>query len=201
MRRPFFPALSALLLAFFIASCDHAPQIPTGPTIEPVYHTVHSEDGQEYTMVEDRLPRSLDGLSLSRLIGPDGGHISLVGHRLDVPAGAVELPTLFTLELITDGHIEVRLRAVRQLLDPVLGTVIGTKNIGKEGFKEPVTLSLTYARARNIDTNNPPELLIMRMLGETHADPHEPLESETSTTRKIVLTDLGEFSRFCMAAN
>src|SRR5688572_27410912 len=98
--------------------------------------------GQEYTLVEGTLPLGLPSLEVARLIGVTGGSLSLAGHSITIPAGAVRTPTLFIMTLGTSGFVNVELTAVR--------IVFGQRiDIGSFGFAngETVKLTLSYAWA------------------------------------------------------
>lgn len=158
----------------------------------PAYTTVADADGEEYRLIEGRLPTDVDALSVSKLIDADGGTLTLAGHKLAVPAGAVDGPTLFTMTLPAEGYVEVGLSATVEV-----GETVDLFEIQDE-FHEPVTLSLTYARAEDVD--DPDDLVILRMLGDSHDDPHEALSS-TLGDGKVVMADLDHFSRYCMASS
>lgn len=205
-------SLLALLLALGLGavSCDQLAN--TGPESsdapQPAYlldssdddgtssdGTVTTADGEEYTLVQDRLPTDLDDLSVSKLIGVDGGQISLAGHRLTVPEGAVDQPTLFTVTLVTNGYVEVDLSAT---VTDLLGNLV---EVGTEEnpFNEPVTLTLNYNRSPNVEEDVEGDLIVLRMLGDTHDDPHEPLESEVDEEEGKVSTRLPHFTGYCVA--
>lgn len=68
---------------------------------------------------------------VSRVIDASGGTIELGGHRLDVPAGAVDGAVEFTMALLPARMLKVRIQANGQ---------------GSFAFKVPATLTLSYAR-------------------------------------------------------
>lgn len=187
------PAFLALLL---FSSCDlgRAPvsEVPTAPRFE---EASGSEGSTTYKLIEGRIPSEIADLQVSKLIGIDGGSLNLAGHKLTVPAGAVNQPTLFTMTLVTNGYVEVDLSAT---VTDLLGNVI---DVGEQGFNVPVTLSLTYAWASNVEKEEEGKLLILRMKGEYHTDEHEELESAVETDSKGVSVVLDHFSKYCMASN
>lgn len=76
--------------------------------------------------------------SVSATIGLDGGVLSLDGHHLAIPVGAVLVPTEFTLTVPASNYVEIDVRAA-----------------GQEhfDFNEPVALTISYSRCNrtNID--------------------------------------------------
>lgn len=183
-----------LVLSLLITACEPAsgpgPELPAEPetVAGPQAMTVDADDGESYALVEARIPDTIDDLAVSKLIGVDGGSLSLAGHRLTVPAGAVDQPTLFTMTLVTNGYVEVDLSAEIELLG-------GLISVGADGFDEPVTLSLTYAWASDVE--DPDDLVILRELDGD--EPYEVLPSTVAESGKVVITDLDHFSRYCMA--
>ncbi len=143
----------------------------------------------EYTLVKERLALPLD-LDLSKIIGINGGSLSLLGHTITVPAGAVDRPVLFTLIVARPGYVEVELDAT---ISGLFGRII---DVGGNGFDEPVDLTLSYSRATNVD--DPSRLVILRRLP---GGAIEEMPSTVDTQRKTVTAQLDHFSRYCLAAN
>jgi hypothetical protein len=144
----------------------------------------------DYVLIEERAPNLLESLQISRVIGILGGSLSLAGHTVTVPSGAVSLPTVFTLTLLPNGYIEVEVEALQTSL---LGRLI---NVGEQGFRKPVDLTLTYSRATNV--TDPSRLKLMRVNPDGK---HEILPSTVDFGRKTVTAKLDHFSRYCMIAN
>ena len=147
--------------------------------------------GNEYTLVEADTP-SLDGLLsslyVSRLIGVSGGSLQLAGHSLSVSAGAVSTPTVFLMVVLPDGRVEVELLALASSL-------FGVVDVGEQGFAAPVTLSLSYAAATNVDDASRLTILHLREDGTAEAIPGTvDAASQTVTAR------LEHFSKYCMAS-
>lgn len=187
MNRRWFnwPSLAALCLALVAVSCDR-PQ-----TTESAVNTAvsfGSVDQSEYRLVRDVLPLPVPDLSLSSIIGTGGGQISLLGHSLQVPAGAVAVPTIFTMTVLTNGYVEVDLTAV-------VSSLLGSVDVGEKGFNKPVTLTLTYARSP--DTLDPSKLLIVYVDGKKL----EPLASTVNRATKTVSAQLSHFSKYAMATD
>ena len=193
-----------VMVAFAALSCgpDTGRELPLAPESGAVETTgssnllgltgsSSSDDGeQDYVRITDRLPTDVPSLSISSVIGLLGGEVHLAGHVIRVPAGAVTLPTVFTLTVATNGYVEVDVKA---LTTDLLGR---TLNIGEKGFKKPVTLTLTYARATNV--TDPARLKLMRLNSDGK---HEILPSKVSDTGKVVSAQLDHFSRYCLIAD
>lgn len=169
---------------------DNGAATPTAPSDLLGLLPPPPPTSSEYTLIEERAPRLLETLEVSGVIGIFGGKLSLAGHALTVPYGAVTLPTVFTLRLLPTGYIEVELEAV---LTSLLGRTI---NVGEEGFRKPVPVTLTYVRATNV--TDPSRLRIMRVKADGN---HEILPSTVDTQDKTVTAELDHFSRYCMVAN
>jgi hypothetical protein len=202
-----------LAVAALIVSCDTvsrtADDLPTAPQFDlslglndanPDDDDADSDsDGadngggetHEYTLIRETLPIGLD-LSTSSLIGASGGSISIAGHKLTIPKGAVSSPTLFTMTLPANGYVEVELTAI---VTDILGNVI---DVGLSGFNKPVKLALTYARATNV--TDPSKLFIAWMPDDNH-DRHVPLPSDVNTKKKLVTAEVSHFSKYCMASD
>lgn len=149
------------------------------------------EDAGQYTLIQEPTRRvGLLELLLSTLLGSNGGLLSLLGHSIAVPAGAVDGPALFSIEVENEGIVEVDLSATRISL---LGGLI---DIGAQGFDRPVTLTLSYARATNVE--DPDDLVILRRLP---GGGFEELPTTVNKWNKTVSAKLEHFSGYCMAAN
>lgn len=182
----FVRTAAALVVALVTLSCGSADSGHRTP-FEPQFATL-TVGGTTYTRIEERAPGT--ELSLSQIIGLQGGSVSLAGHTITVPFGAVTEPTLFTLELANNGYVEVELSAV---VTDLLGRVI---DVGSSGFEKPVTLSLTYARATNV--TDPSRLKIVRLKSNGR---HEVLPSTVQTGPLTVTATLDHFSRYAMLSD
>jgi hypothetical protein len=174
------PVLSALLLT----SCD--PGAPGAALDSPTAPSLTESLG-DYTLVQAAPLSSL--LQTVQLIGPGGGSLSLAGHALTVPAGAVSAPTLFSMAQLPNGLIEVELSAVR-------GTLLGIIDIGSGGFLggETVGVTLSYDAATNV--SDPSRLVVLRMLGD---DQVEEIPTAVDQGDETVQVELEHFSRYAMA--
>lgn len=131
--------------------------------------------------------------TLALLIGSDGGVLSLLGHVLDVPAGAVSETTLFSMTVLQNGYVEVDLTATPRSL---LYRLFFWRRVEAVEFDVPVELSLSYARATNV--TDPSRLKIMRVNPDGR---HEILPSTVDPVTKTVTAELDHFSRYCMVAD
>lgn len=158
---------------------------------------------QGYTLIQEPVPtqpKSLFGwliqtveATIALLLGSDGGVLTLLGHILDVPAGAVSEPTLFSMTVIQNGYVEVELTATPKSL---LNSLFFWRQAEEVQFKVPVELSLSYARATNV--TDPSRLKIMRVNPDGN---HEILPSVVDPVSKTVTAELDHFSRYCMVSN
>jgi hypothetical protein len=185
----------ALALGLVLAACHGEDTIVGPPEVEPPIPapqaTVATDsEGNTYTIIEGP-PLGLP-LQLTKLISVEGGTISLLGHTLVVPKGAVSGPTLFTMLVGLNGKVEVHLTA----LVPTLFSIL---NLGEQGFRKPVRLTLSYAHARNVQ--DPNDLVIVYVPGLFGYNRVEPLPSTVDPVRKTVTAELDHFSRYAMATN
>lgn len=202
MTRRWVNRIGALALAAIVVSGISCSQDVAAPQLEPAPTETEllgldgllggllgpSEVG-DYTLVQERLGLPLD-LDVSKIIGINGGSISLLGHTITVPAGAVDRPVLFTLLLARPGYVEVELDAT---ISGLFGRII---DVGERGFEKPVALTLTYSRATNV--SDPSKLVILRLLP---GGAIEEMPSTLDTQSRTVTAQLDHFSRYCLAAN
>lgn len=187
MPRTRVTVLSVLLLLGTLLSCSPdadrqpfplAPQEGSEAGASPVYR------------IEGRLPEGLATISVSQVMGLLGGELHLAGHVLRIPLGALTESAVVSMTVASNGYVEVELKALKVSL---LGRII---NLGALGFRKPVTLTLTYAWATNVQ--DPEQLQIMRLKPDGN---HELLPSTVDTTRRTVSVQLDHFSRYCMVSN
>ena len=171
-------------LALFAASCGEPSRISAPPV------TAQHATATSYTLLPDALPLTLnlDDLVSSKLIGLSGGSVSLLGHTISVPSGAVTTPTFFTLAILPTGKVEVDLLA---LAPNLLGKYM---SVGQYGFNKPVTLTLTYARSGDVD----PSKLVIVYESSTG---FQPLPTTVNTTAKTASAQLSHFSQYGLASN
>jgi hypothetical protein len=118
-----------------------------------------------------------------------GGVLSLDGHGIAVPRGAVLRPTLFTMETVAGPVVDVDLNAFQSnLLNRLL------ERLGM--FNRPVTVELSYAAATNV--TDPSRLVVVRL----HDDgTYELLPTRIDQQRKVISAELDHFSKYAMASN
>jgi len=177
-----------------LAGCEAADRTPLEVTApQPILGgLLGGNQVAGYTLVKDPLvPGLLQAVSTNALIGVEGGQITLLGHTLTVPAGAVSQPSIFTLTVLPTGYVEVNLTAT---LTSVLGLVL---NLGEQGFLKPVPVTLSYARATNV--TDPSELTIVHAKGLLGYRYLEPVPSTVDTVTETVTAELEHFSRYLLA--
>lgn len=189
-----FPVIFALALGLLLSACQDADRV-TAPTAEPPAQqaaVVQGPDGEAYTLLGSGPLLGLP-LQVTDLISLKGGTLTLLGHTLIVPPGAVNSPTLFTMLIGLNGYVEVHLEALSPSL---LG---GLLNIGGRGFRKPVRVTLSYANASNV--GDPNDLVIVHLPGWWGYSTAEPLPSTVDPVRKTVTAELDHFSRYALASN
>lgn len=181
------------LVVAVLAGCEVADRTPLEVTApQPLLGGLLGGNQASYTLVKDPLlPGILQAVSTNALIGVQGGQITLLGHTLTVPAGAVSQPTIFTLTVLPTGYVEVNLTAT---LTSVLGLVL---NVGDDGFLRPVPVTLSYARATNV--TDPSKLTVVHLGGLLGYKNIQPVPSTVDPASKTVTADLEHFSRYSLA--
>lgn len=212
---------ATLLLALVLASCDHAdlpteltaPQEQVGEPQEllglggllggltgtETKVRAIDENGRirTYTLLREPLLPSLLGTvdqlltSVTRLLGLDGGTLTVLEHRLVVPRGAVDRPTMFNMTALLTGYIHVDLTAVAP------GNS-GLFNVGEDGFNRPVLLNLTYERA-NVDRRDEDDVVILRLNPRGLGYLHQVMPTTVDESRDRATTWLDHFSGYSMA--
>jgi len=202
-RSAFFRSIAILSTIFMVASCDRAtdresplapPSAPQavpqqgliGDVVAPLAELLKPPPPGPFTLITEE--PLLGDLSLSKLLGIGGGTITVAGITLDVPAGAVSVPTLFTVLALPTPVIDVSLTAlVPQLLS---GLNITT-------FKKPVTITMSYARATNVSDAS--KLVIVYY--NYYSNKLEALPSTVDLEKKTVSAQTTHFSKYGMASN
>lgn len=128
-RGPALAALAALALA-----CGD----PTGGPVEPLAPTEHAAEVKSATADPVECPTN-ETLSASDLIGTLGGTVSLDGHSIVIPAGALTAPTLITLTVPASNLMEIEIHA--NDLDSLL-------------FEVPVEITISYSRCTRSNLDN-----------------------------------------------
>lgn len=187
--------IPVLLLA--VTACERVsdPIAPVAPSqADPLLGALLGGNTvQGYTLVKDPV-LSLQGITQAvttgTLIGFNGGTISLLGHSLTIPVGALTSPTLVTLTVLPTGYVEVNLLAT-------VNTLLGVLDIGSKGFAKPVPVTLTYARGTNVGTHT--DLKVLRIKSILGYGTYEVMPSTVDTINKNVTAPLDHFSRYTLA--
>ena len=124
MKRLALPG--ALLVALFPAACGDAGDGPLAPDV-PAF----SSSGA--TLVECPVAETR---STTGVVGLLGGTISLDGHSISLPAGAVLLPTQIELTVPASNYMEIAIHA---------------NGLESFEFNAPVTVTLSYDRCTRSD--------------------------------------------------
>lgn len=116
------------------------------------------------------------------LLGPLGGVVSLGGHSVVVPFGAVSLPTLITLRAPASSYVEVDVTA-NDLLSFL--------------FRRPVSITIDYSRCLAEATAGAP-------LAVWHIDPQtkallEPMGGVDDPVRRRITFQTGHLSGYAIA--
>jgi hypothetical protein len=120
------------------------------------------------------------------LIMPTGGSISVDGHTLKVPAGAIGQPTWFSMQIVEASVVHVRLKAWRAL-DGVAVTQFPNA---------PVELTLNAGQLEKLD---PTGLVIVYLRDGTYEGAKETIPSTVNTSNWTVTGYLSHFSSYALA--
>ena len=177
-------------------SADPIAAVAPSAEIDPLLGGLLGGSSQPsgWVLVNDPI-LSLSGITSSvstgQLIGFGGGSISLLGHTLVVPAGAVTKPTLFTMIVLPTGKVEVDLLAT-------VSTLLGVLDVGSTGFAKPVPVTLTYSRGNNVGTHAS-QIKVLRIKSLLGYGNYEVMPTTVDTTNKTARTALDHFSRYTLA--
>lgn len=116
-----------------------------------------------------------------------GGVIELLGHRLEVPAGAVDDPTYFVMIALPGNAVRVELYAI---------DVASGLDVGANGFDVPVELTLSWAGLSGI--KDPSRLVIAYL--PPQGSPQQ-LPTTIDGTARTASADLDHFSRYALCRN
>ncbi len=124
----------------------------------------------------------------SGLIGKNGGHLHFddssaagVEYWLDVPAGAVRSNTTFEMEVLPGESYVVSLKATADGGD-----------VGKNGFGQPVRLTISYAAAKHPVT---PTRISVAWLPDDGGSP-VPVKTQVNPGQKTLTGYLQHFSHY-----
>ena len=197
-RSAFIRSVVAIAATLILASCaDSAgpesesvsPVQPQAGLISDALNLLKAPPPSEYTLITE--PTLLGDLDLSKLIGLNGGTITVAGITLTVPKGAITVPTLFTVAALPTSVIDASLTATTTNL---LGLVT---DVGSIGFKKPVTITMSYARATNV--KDPSKLFLVYY--DYANNKLVKLPSVVDTRNKTVSAQVDHFSKYGMAEN
>ena len=157
---------------------------PVGTHNAPSYnHT----DGS-YQLVTGTHWDNMD-ISSSRVIGPNGGHLTLGLHELVIPEGAVSKPTVFRMSKTSGPHILVDLEAHEQRSGQEINT-----------FAQPVELRLSYKFVPITGAElNRMAILWLKQGSETGE--LVPVPTHIDRKHKQLVGSLTHFSRYAMGMN
>jgi hypothetical protein len=127
------PHLTRFLAALplFLAACADGSRNPVAPLVPADDVRLATREGPVLPSGALLACPSDASLTGSAVIGRDGGSLSVGGHELVVPAGAVPKATLFTIEAPASDVLEV---------------VITADKRRDYRFKAPVTVRVAHAR-------------------------------------------------------
>lgn len=129
--------ISLLALSLFMWSCDNLGQTTAPETLDPKGYAVFSSTtGEQFVVIREA--ESVGAVSAS--IGASGGELHLGAHTLEVPAGAVNAPTVFAMSRTDGDLVRIRLSATRN----------SHNDVGSTGFNKPVKLSISFAGASDL---------------------------------------------------
>lgn len=167
IRRVWLAAVALLTLS--LAACDRAAA-PTTPSVAAPRAAVNGG----YRLVASSVQSSV---TVSVVVGSLGGTLSVNGHTLAVPAGALERPTRFTMTTLSGSSIRVSLTAE----DARSGVPVTV-------FPTPLRLGLSYANAK---VGNPGKLKVAWLVDGSIAAVQP---SEADKAQKQVVSSLHHFS-------
>jgi hypothetical protein len=186
-------AASALTLTLVLWGCDNlgevmGPARATAPRGDVVSIDTTTSDSTHYTLVANA---SSFTYTTSKDIGPLGGYLEVGNYSITVPAGAVVLPTTFSLTIQGDGYYSTSLHATRKGLDG------STVDVGKDGFLVPVGITLPYDSRKYRD---PSVLKIVWLKKDTYSGEVEALPTVANKRTERVAASVGHFSQYALAS-
>jgi hypothetical protein len=181
---------AALALALTFGACDsNSGSTPQG-LLEPQFNVEEAGRKTPDKVREKRNHERSGELSVSRVIGRNGGSIDFRGHRLVVPAGAVEGPTVFQVAQVQEGIIEVDLQALQLKSN---GT---SSDRGRAGFAKQIVLELSFGDAEGVSTVDRLAIGWVREDGSIQL-----LPSVVDAGARVVRAQLDHFSKYAMVSN
>lgn len=198
MHRTFLRGARAaiLALAFIALGCESATD-PVGPAqLETTENSTSNLlggllGGEDLESTLEILERSssllVEQTKIVLVEKDDDAEIELLGHRLTIPAGAVEQATYFVMIVLPGTQVQVELYA----LDAATGL-----DVGENGFKTPVQLALSYADLNGL--KDPSELTIAYIPRDGAP---EQLKTDVDTESQTASAWLKHFSRYALCRN
>jgi hypothetical protein len=165
----------ALAASVGVAACvDRSPSVMAP---EPAANVAEGTDSAGTTLLA--CSGRLAGVEFGT-IGPLGGLLSVNGHSISIPAGAVLVPTPFTLMVPDTDIAEVEIQAA---------------DLAHYVFESPVTITLSYAGCSAPDVSS---------LTAWHIDPDsrqllEDMGGTVDTVAKTVTFTTGHLSGYAIA--
>ena len=198
MTRSFKALLVALLLATpILSSCSESVDpTSTAPVVQPqdglisdLLGIVGDVVGLAGTIITGP---DANGAAVEQWIGSGGGTLSTAAYTLTVPSGAVSQSTRFRITPTNTGAYAVDLSAHRKggLLN------LSLIEVGSKGFAKPVTLTIKYANATNVE--DPKGLVIIYIRADGSVETQSTVINTTTATANSALS---HFSRYAMAQN
>lgn len=179
-----FNLFSAAILSLSVWGCENLseptqPQLRSNGGIHAVITVVQS-DGSTVVRETD-----LSAGTVAGTIDQAGGKLILGQHVLDIPAGAVDAPTLFTMNKLDADHVRMKLTATR----------VTTNDVGAQGFAVPVKLTLSYKNAAEL----PNDQSLLRIIWIKLDGSYESQASTVDVQGKRVTASLSHFSDYALA--
>ena len=188
----------ALVCTVVFSACGDAG---TPTDIAPSYDKKAVEPPRDFvTLISGQLKLPAGAMPFATAtIGAAGGSVTLNGlpkdgqptfHRIVVPAGAVNAPTLFVIQLSSSSAIDVDLFAFRQNSHGKMN------NVGELGFLKPVYLELSFAWATS--PVDPARLHVGYLVGNRV---RERMPTQANAHARKVIGELRHFSRYAVLAD
>jgi hypothetical protein len=176
-RARHFAAFAALAI---LAACDGQADRLMAPEINP--DIIISVNGNTKVIKTPTIRNSNWGFAL---VGTSGGSITVDGHTLKVPAGAVSQWTWFMVKVVASNAVHVDLKAWRASDGQ---PVTQFSNV-------PVQLTLDASGLGQLD----PAMLIVYLRDDTYDGRREPIPSTVNMSNATVTGYLTHFSSYALA--
>lgn len=181
-------ALPLLGLGLFLTGCENAA-LPTAAT-PPSAPVLNLATGAPITLVRQASTTMFSGAA-TVTIGPAGGTVRVGHHELVVPAGAVDTATSFTMQVLQEGYIDVRLEATRWVDGQQV--VVGT---AADPFARQLQLRLSYWSGVEIGSET--SLLVTYLVDGDASGTLRGRDTWIDLQNKVVVSYLDHFSRYAI---